>query len=266
MFQARKLLPGACVALATFALSAGAANAETMSYTYDVFGQLKSASSSAGTAVSYNYDDAGNRTLLRMGADIGPVANADSVGVFANQGGVTFDPRTNDTDPDSDALGISGATSPAHGSLSWAENSITYTPTVNYVGSDTFNYTIADGRGLSATGTVTVSITVEPLTASVSRVNYFHRKLTNGTWTTVSPVVVTPDGGMGGYTYSWARISGDSSTTISNSTSSSVQWTRPGFTNGGSWTSTWRCTVKDSANVTALTATVTVTIENGVQL
>lgn len=262
MMHARKLLPGACAAVAALALAAGVASAETMTYTYDVFGQLKSAVSSAGPAVSYNYDDAGNRTLLRMGADVGPVANADSVAMLLNQV-ATFDPRTNDTDTDSDTLGITGATNGAHGTVSWIEGSLTYTPATDYVGSDSFNYTIADGRGQSATGSVSVSVTVPPMTASVSRTSYFGHKLSNGTWTTVSPVNVTANGGWGGYTYSWARTSGDSSTTISSSTSSSVQWTRPGYTNGGSWISYWACTVKDSHNTTVTTATVKVTIQNG---
>ena len=39
------------------------------------------------------------------------------------------------------------------------ERSIIYTPSVGYVGADTFTYTIADGKGGVATATVSVTVT-----------------------------------------------------------------------------------------------------------
>src|SRR5207245_2416974 len=50
----------------------------------------------------------------------------------------------------------------AHGSVVLnADGTVTYTPAANFNGSDTFTYTISDGHGATATGTV--SITVKPV-------------------------------------------------------------------------------------------------------
>jgi hypothetical protein len=71
----------------------------------------------------------------------------------------------NDSDPDNDPLTVTGASAPAHGTaVVNANNTVTYTPAANYVGSDSFTYTISDGRG--GTATATVSITVNSVNAA----------------------------------------------------------------------------------------------------
>jgi hypothetical protein len=44
------------------------------------------------------------------------------------------------------------------GSVSLAAGSITYNPVTNYLGADQFSYTLSDGRGGLATGTVQVTV------------------------------------------------------------------------------------------------------------
>jgi hypothetical protein len=66
---------------------------------------------------------------------------------------------TNDSDPDGDTLTISAVATPQHGAVVIDGNSLRYTPTVGYVGNDTFTYTVIDGQGGSAMTTVTVVIT-----------------------------------------------------------------------------------------------------------
>src|SRR5205085_2085364 len=67
---------------------------------------------------------------------------------------------TNDSDPEGDTLTVSGVSTPAHGSATAnADGTITYTPALNYNGADSFTYTISDGHGGTATGTVDVTIT-----------------------------------------------------------------------------------------------------------
>ncbi|MGF1936120.1 MAG: beta strand repeat-containing protein [Nostoc sp. ChiQUE02] len=67
---------------------------------------------------------------------------------------------SNDTDVDvSDVLSINSFTQPSQGSLVNNNNgTYTYTPVGNYYGSDSFTYTIIDGRGGSSTATVNLTI------------------------------------------------------------------------------------------------------------
>ncbi|MBI1244082.1 MAG: tandem-95 repeat protein, partial [Alphaproteobacteria bacterium] len=65
------------------------------------------------------------------------------------------------TDANGDALtfGIAQNGAPAHGSVTMnADGTYAYTPAANYNGTDSFTYTVSDGRGGISTGTVTVTI------------------------------------------------------------------------------------------------------------
>lgn len=65
----------------------------------------------------------------------------------------------NDYDPDGSTASIKSHTDPSHGTVVLASNgTFTYTPTANYNGSDTFQYTIEDPTGKTATGTVTITV------------------------------------------------------------------------------------------------------------
>jgi len=58
----------------------------------------------------------------------------------------------NDTDADPDTLTVSSVSNPANGSVVLnANGTVTYTPT-GFTGTDTFNYSIHDGHGGTATG------------------------------------------------------------------------------------------------------------------
>jgi bacillopeptidase F len=66
----------------------------------------------------------------------------------------------NDSDPDRDALTARIVSGPSHGTLALAANgSFTYTPAVDYSGSDTFTYQAADVALSSNVATVTITIT-----------------------------------------------------------------------------------------------------------
>lgn len=97
-------------------------------------------------------------SMTVAGANQPPVAVNDSRTTAFNTA-LTFDPRTNDSDPDSNPLTITSATNGAHGaSVVNSGTSITFTPTTGYSGGDSFTYTISDGQGGSATATVTMTI------------------------------------------------------------------------------------------------------------
>ncbi|SDD53957.1 hypothetical protein SAMN05444678_11563 [Sphingomonas sp. YR710] len=84
---------------------------------------------------------------------------------------ITFDPRTNDTDANGDALTITAingtaitATTPVTvagvGSFALnANGTLTFTPAANFNGSPTFTYTVADPSGATSTVTDTVNVT-----------------------------------------------------------------------------------------------------------
>lgn len=63
----------------------------------------------------------------------------------------------NDTDPDQDDLRISGYSLPGKGSLVVTDKLITYTANLNASGTDTFAYSISDGRGGSSNAIVNIN-------------------------------------------------------------------------------------------------------------
>lgn len=97
------------------------------------------------------------------------------------------------------------------------------------------------------------------LSASASPNSANSSSATAGSQTT-NTVTVTPAGGTSPYTYSWARLSGDTTTTISNSTLATVNWTATLGAANPSRISTWRCTVTDNVSATT-TVDVNVDLE-----
>jgi hypothetical protein len=66
----------------------------------------------------------------------------------------------NDTDPDGDALAITGVNGGVNGIASFnaQNNSVTFTPTTGYTGPASFNYAVADGRGGTASASVALNV------------------------------------------------------------------------------------------------------------
>jgi subtilisin-like proprotein convertase family protein len=93
-----------------------------------------------------------------------PIAGADTIERYPRQ---TVKVRlaallVNDSDADSDPLTASfGATSLNGGTVSVTGEWLFYLPAGGFTNSDSFTYTIADGRGGNTTGTVTVTIKPE---------------------------------------------------------------------------------------------------------
>ena len=88
-----------------------------------------------------------------------PVAVDDSDATVQDQA-VVVDVQANDSDADGDALTTVNATAPANGTTAVnSGDTVTYTPNGGFVGSDSFDYTIEDGFGGSATATVNVTVT-----------------------------------------------------------------------------------------------------------
>jgi large repetitive protein len=87
-----------------------------------------------------------------------PVAVNDVVSTAKNTA-ITIAVRNNDTDADGDTLTVTSVTKPANGSTTILNGtSIRYTPNRNFTGTNTFNYSISDGKGGVSTATVTVTV------------------------------------------------------------------------------------------------------------
>ena len=67
---------------------------------------------------------------------------------------------TNDTDVDGDTLTITGFTQPANGVVvDNGDGTFTYTPGVNFKGTDSFAYTVTDGNGATDIATADITVT-----------------------------------------------------------------------------------------------------------
>ncbi|PYL45937.1 MAG: hypothetical protein DMF40_14250 [Verrucomicrobia bacterium] len=87
-----------------------------------------------------------------------PAANADSVATNEDTAKAIV---LTGSDIDGDALSFSIASGPSHGTLSGTAQNVTYTPSVNYNGSDSFTFKVNDGKVDS--GAATVSLTIAPV-------------------------------------------------------------------------------------------------------
>jgi hypothetical protein len=102
-------------------------------------------------------------TVTVTGVNDSPAAAADAA-AGQEDTSIVIDVAANDSDVDGDTLGVTAATQPAHGAAAVVgqgadAGKISYTPAANFSGADSFSYTIADGKGGSASATVSVTIT-----------------------------------------------------------------------------------------------------------
>jgi hypothetical protein len=63
------------------------------------------------------------------------------------------------SDPEGGPLTFAVATQPANGTLAGTAPSLTYTPSANFTGTDSFTFTVTDADGAVDTGTVTITVT-----------------------------------------------------------------------------------------------------------
>jgi hypothetical protein len=89
-----------------------------------------------------------------------PTAVLDSVTLDEDAGATSVAVLANDHDPDGDTLTIVAASDGAHGmvTITGPGGSVSYTPEVDFNGSDSFTYTASDGQGGEDTATVAVTV------------------------------------------------------------------------------------------------------------
>lgn len=135
--------------------AAGATATDTFSYTISD-GNGGSASASVAVTIAHATAPSNQPPVA-----VNDAATVDDTTTYIR----TLDPRINDTDPDNDLLVISGTTNGAAGIVSvgpgGASLSYTFTGTPPAAGAsttDSFTYTVSDGRGGSATAIVSMTI------------------------------------------------------------------------------------------------------------
>ena len=149
----------AFAALATALGLPGSVAAGTQ-FHYDALGRLTRVTYETGVVVQYSYDAAGNRSqVVTSGLNRPPVAISDSANVTASTS-VDIMVRANDIDRDGDPLTVTAVGTPSGGgaaSIAGGGTHVRYTAPPA-AGTETFSYTISDGRGGTATSVVTVNV------------------------------------------------------------------------------------------------------------
>jgi hypothetical protein len=158
---------------------------------------------------------------------------------------------SNDLDKDGDTLTVTGASGASHGEVTVEGGAVRYTPQADYNGSDSFTYTISDGKGGTATGSVSVTVTAANDAPTAVDDSAVTRK-----GVAVDVAVLANDSDKDGDALTLASVSPPSSGTASVTAAGTVRYT-PTKTFVG--TATFTYTVKDPSGTTA-TATVTVTV------
>lgn len=217
---------------------------------------LDSAYNTNGNTLTATATDATNGTSQL--ATSYTIANAASAPVADNATASTNEDTAitlalSATDTDSTTLTYAIAANPTHGTLSTpsATGSVTYTPTADYEGPDSFTFTASDGALTSNAGTVTITINAvadAPSVPSPPTATLDEDTLTNIALTATDPDSTT-------LTYSIAT-SPTHGTITTPSTSGAVTYTPTADYNGSD---SFTYSVSDGALSTTATATITVT-------
>ena len=86
-----------------------------------------------------------------------PVAQNDTVTVYKNTT-TTINVLANDSDPDKDKISIYKVEQAKHGKVVVKNDKLEYTPNYNYIGNDSFKYTIKDSHGKTSSAIVFIEI------------------------------------------------------------------------------------------------------------
>ena len=109
----------------------------------------------------YAYGASTEYGISILADEVAPVAVDDNATTDENTA-VAISVLNNDSDFNGDSLSVSAVGPPNHGIATISgTQSVMYTPTLNFHGSDTFTYTVSDG-GLTGNGTVTVAVNGAP--------------------------------------------------------------------------------------------------------
>ncbi|MAW08414.1 MAG: hypothetical protein CME61_09090, partial [Halobacteriovoraceae bacterium] len=193
-------------------------------------------------------------SLTIRGIQDAPIAVADTVTVDEDTA-ITIDVLANDIDPDaSDSHTITELTQGGHGTVALVNNQLVYTPDANWNGTDTFAYTMTDGRD---TSTTTVTVTVSPVADAPVVTSDTLTVRSNETQTPVTTNVLTNDVSLDGDVLTLVGVSDPTHGTVSFAADGTVIYTSTDLPGGASETLTY--TVENSSGQQS-TGTLVVTV------
>ncbi|MCR1024373.1 PKD domain-containing protein [Cellulophaga baltica] len=101
-------------------------------------------------------------------ANQAPIAVADNYSVIKGTNNNLFNVIENDSDPDGDTLTVTLELFPLNGTATMSGNQISYSPNINFVGTDQIGYQISDGNGGTDDGLITVTVSAPANQAPVA--------------------------------------------------------------------------------------------------
>jgi hypothetical protein len=186
-----------------------------------------------------------------------PAAGANSYTVEANTTAATFTVLANDTDIDGDTLTITDLSATDNGgTVSVSDSALSYSPALNFFGTESFSYTISDGNGATATASVTVTV-VDNNTAPIATADAVTVPM-NDTGNIISVCANDSDPDAGDTVTVAGLGIPDRGGSVSLATSQTVNYSPAANYTG---TETFTYTIKDRSGATA-SARVTVTVKN----
>jgi Ca2+-binding RTX toxin-like protein len=89
-----------------------------------------------------------------------PVANTDSATTAQNTAVILAASTllANDTDANGDRLSLTGVSNSVNGSVTFSNGNVIFTPSTNFTGNASFDYSISDGKGGTSSATVNVAV------------------------------------------------------------------------------------------------------------
>ena len=243
-------LSGGTLTCALGALGPGDSAVVHITGTADAAGTIDDTASVGGDRS--DPDTGNNQASVSIPVNRAPVAADDSAAAAAATD-VDVDVLGNDSDPDGDSLTVAAVTTPAHGSarIDLGGELVRYTPDAGFRGSDSFDYTVDDGRGGTASATVTVTVANAPPVAADD-------SATTHTGTSVQVDVVGNDSDANGDSLTVTAVTTPAHGSAEVGAGGTVGYTPdPGFRGSDSF----EYTVSDGHGGSA-SATVTVTVAN----
>ena len=192
-------------------------DAETGAWSYTPTGDYNGSDSFTVTIT----DDDGHTATQAISLTINPVNDApvsvaDTLTIEEDAGATVISILDNDSDVEGDSISLASKTHGSNGTVANnGDGTVSYTPSANFNGSDTFTYTATDGTDTSTETTVTVTISAvnDDPTGSVTVTG----DAKTGQTLTASNTLADDDG-LGDISYQWSKdgaaVSGATNSTL----------------------------------------------------